>query len=181
MGSKSKEEHILRLILEESPLKEWHFAEIYTKAHATKAVVNKWLKKYVAQGLLQHIKEKGTFPFFTVGANNPTYNSLKRLYALEQLHRSGLITELLSLQATIVIFGSIVRGDWYKESDIDIFIFGNAQDFDKQAYEQKLQRNIELHIFQTKEEIHDIRTGLIKNVVNGYVVKGQVQDFAEVA
>ncbi|MEK6905402.1 MAG: nucleotidyltransferase domain-containing protein [Nanoarchaeota archaeon] len=183
MASPSKEENVLKLILENSPLKEWHFEEIVTEAKVTRLVANKWLKKYVSEDLLQHIKKKGKFPFFTVGSNNPTYYSLKRVYALEQLHKSGLIPKLLSLKnaKTIILFGSIVKGDWYKNSDIDIFVFGDISDFDRHFYELKLHKNIELHIFQNKEEIEEVKTGLIKNIINGYVIKGQIQDIAEIA
>lgn len=183
MASPSKEENVLKLILENSPFREWHFEEIITEAKVTKAVANKWLKKYVSEGLLQHIKEKGKFPFFTVGNNNHTYYSLKRVYALERLHKSGLIAKLLSLKKakTIILFGSIVKGDWYKDSDIDIFVLGDISDFDKNIYELKVNKNIELHLFQNKEEIEQVKTGLIKNIINGYVIKGQIQDIAEIA
>jgi predicted nucleotidyltransferase len=182
MASPSKEENVLKLILENSPLKEWHFEEIVNKANVTKLVANKWLKKYVSEGLLMHVKEKGRFPFFTAGSQNPHYYSLKRFYALEQLHKSKLISDLLNLQKakTIIIFGSIIKGDWYKDSDIDIFVLGDISGFNKKKYELKLHRTIELHIFKNKQEIKEVKTGLIKNIINGYVLKGQIQDFAEV-
>lgn len=183
MASPSKEENVLRLILENSPLKEWHFEEMVREAKITRLVANKWLKRYVSEGLLKHAKEKGKFPYFTVGSNNPVYYSLKRVYALEQLHKSGLIPKLLSLKEakTVILFGSIIKGDWYKGADIDIFIFGDIPDFDKKVYEHKLQKSIELHVFQNRREINAVKTGLIKNVINGYVIKGQIQDIAEVA
>ncbi len=182
MASPSKEENVLKLILENSPLKEWHFEEVVREAKVTKVVANKWLKKYTKEGLLHYVKERSKFPYMTIGSNNPTYYSLKRVYALEQLHKSGLIPKLLSLKTakTIIIFGSIVKGDWYKDSDIDIFVFGDISDFDKNFYESKLHKNIELHIFQNKEEIREVKSGLIKNVINGYVLKGQIQDIVEV-
>ncbi len=183
MASPSKEENVLKLILENSPLKEWHFEEIVREAKATKAVSNKWLKKYTKKGLLKRIKKKGKFPYFTAGSNNPAYQSLKKIYALEQLYKSGLIQKLLSLKKarTIIIFGSTIKGDWYKDSDIDIFIYGNADELEKNTYELKLGRNIEMHVFENKEEIREVKTGLIKNIINGYFVKGQIQDIAEVA
>lgn len=182
MPSPSKEEQVLKLFLENSPFKEWHFEEVIRESKVTKAVANKWLKKYVEQGLLHHVKKKGSFPYFVVGQDNPVYYSMKRIYVLEQLHKSGLIAELLSTSAkTIIFFGSMIRGDWYKDSDIDIFVFGGFPDFNKKAFETKLGREIELHAFQNKEEIAELKTGLIKNIVNGYVVKGQLQDFVEIA
>ena len=182
MASPSKEENVLKLILENSPLKEWHFEELVKEAKVTKVVANKWLKKYVNEGLLKKVEEKGKFPYFTAGNNNPVYYSQKRIYALEQLHKSGLIPKLLSIKnaKTIILFGSIIRGDWYKDSDIDIFVFGDLSDFDKNIYEVKLGKHIELHIFQDKHEIQEVKTGLIKNIINGYIIKGQIQDIAEV-
>ena len=182
MASPSKEENVLKLILENSPLKEWHFEEICREAKVTKAVANKWLKKYVKGGLLTYVKEKGRFPHFTVGSGNSEYYSLKRVYALEKLHQSGLIPKLLSLKnaKTIILFWSIIRGDWYKDSDIDIFVFGDISDFDKHLYEFELGKHIELHVFQETSEIQEVKTGLIKNIINGYVLKGQIQDITKV-
>ena len=86
-------------------------------------------------------KEKRKFPYFTVGSNNFIYHSFKRVYALEQLHKSGLIPKLLSLKTakTIILFGSIARGDWYKGSDIDIFVECDKKD------EKKINNLLELY------------------------------------
>lgn len=178
MGSPSKEENILQLILESSPLKEWHFGEMVTEAKVTKAVANKWLKKYVKEGLLKRVKTHGRFPYFTAGGNNPVYPSWKRLYALETLHKSGLMQQLISLKSakTVVIFGSIARGDWYKSSDIDIFIYGRAEGLNKNLYESRLKRSIEIQEFESLKELKEVKTGLLANVLNGYLVKGQMQD-----
>lgn len=183
MASPSKEENVLKLILENSPLKEWHFEEIVRNAKVTKSVANKWLKKYVKEGLLYYSKEKGRFPYFSVGSKNSVYYSLKRVYAFEHLHQSGLIPKLLSHRTakTVILFGSIIRGDWYKNSDIDIFVLGDISDFDKNFYELKLGKHIELHLFHNKDEVQEVKTGLINNVINGYVIKGQIQDIAEVS
>jgi predicted nucleotidyltransferase len=181
MASPSKEDNVLRLILENSPLKEWHFEEIVKQAKVTKAVANKWLKKYIKEGLLKRKREKGKFPHFTAGSNNPAYQSKKRIYALQRLYDSGLMQELASLSRakTIVIFGSTIKGDWYRDSDIDIFVYGSAEGFNKSKYQAILKREIELHVFENMREIKEIKTGLIKNVTNGYLVKGQMQDLAE--
>ncbi|MDP3916980.1 MAG: nucleotidyltransferase domain-containing protein [Nanoarchaeota archaeon] len=182
MASKSKEDDVLKILLENSPLKEWHFEEVVNVAKVSKAVANKWLKKFVRGGLIKRIKRKGEFPFFTVGSNNPVYYSLKKIYALEQLHKSGLLPKLESLTSvkTIILFGSMIKGDWYKNSDVDMFVLGNIPDFNKNTYECRLNRNIELHVFENKKEIKKMKTGLIKNIINGYVVKGQIQDIINI-
>lgn len=182
MASPSKEESILQLLLENSPLKEWHFREIVRQAGVTKAVASKWLRRYEKQGLVRRVKEKGKFPYRTAGQENPVYHAWKRLFALEQLYRSGLIRQLLSLKraSIVIIFGSIARGDWYKGSDIDIFILGSGKDLNRQRYERKLGRSIELHVFEDKQELQEVKTGLIKNVMDGYLVKGRMQDIVGV-
>jgi predicted nucleotidyltransferase len=183
MASPSKEEQLLKLILENSPLKHWHFEEFVKESGMTRAAVNKWLKRYLEEGLIQRIKEKGKFPYFTVGSNNLVYQSRKRMFMLNKLYESGLMSHLLSLKKakSIVVFGSVARGDWYKDSDIDVFIFGSLEGLEKIKYEQKLKRDIELHVFETKKEIDQVRSGLINNVVNGFIVKGTIQEFAEVS
>ncbi|MBU4502546.1 MAG: nucleotidyltransferase domain-containing protein [Nanoarchaeota archaeon] len=183
MGSPSKEEQILELILGNSPLKHWHFEEIVKETNMTRAAINKWLKKYQKEELIKRIKEKGKFPYFTCGTDNPAYKAKKKLYILNKLYQSGLISNIISLKKikTAIIFGSIARGDWYKSSDIDIFIYGKSKGIDKHKYETKLHRNIELHTFQSKEEIKKVKTGLIKNVINGYIIKGTIQDFMKVS
>ncbi|MBU0627552.1 MAG: nucleotidyltransferase domain-containing protein [Nanoarchaeota archaeon] len=183
MASPTKEEQLLRLILENSPLKHWHFEEFIKQTSISRAALNKWLHRYQKDGLIKRIKEKSRFPYFTAGMNNQAYQSKKRVYMLTKLYQSGLIDDLMRLEKarTIILFGSIARGDWYKDSDIDIFIFGNTGEFKKYKYELDLKRNIELHVFETKKEIKEVKTGLIKNIINGYIIKGEIQDFAEVS
>ena len=45
----------------------------------------------------------------------------------------------------------------------------------------RLKRNIELHVFETQKEIKEVKTGLIDNIINGHIIKGKIQDFAEVS
>lgn len=183
MGSLSKEDNVLKIILENSPFKEWHFEEIVKKAKVTKAVANKWLKKYQREGLLKYVREKGRFPYFTVGEKNSFYYSLKKVYVLDNLHKTGILSKLLFLKnaKTVIIFGSVIKGDWYKDSDLDIFVLGDASEFNKSFYESKLHRKIEMHVFKDENEIKNIKTGLIKNVINGYIIKGRIQDIVEVS
>ncbi|MFP4112077.1 MAG: nucleotidyltransferase domain-containing protein [Candidatus Woesearchaeota archaeon] len=181
MPSPSKEDEVLELILENSPLKRWHFTEILKKANITKASLNKWLDKYLQEGILKKVKEKGKFPYFTAGENNTAYLSRKKQYMLDKLYKSGFIRHLLSIDAeTIIIFGSTVRGDWYKNSDIDVFIYKAKKNIQKTGYEKGLKKEIEIHLFKNKKEINQVKTGLIKNIVDGYVVKGSIKDIMAV-
>jgi len=181
MASPSKEELLLQLLLENSPLKQWHFEDLLKQTKMTRASLNKWLKKYQEEKLLHKFKKKGTFPYYTSRSDNPVYQSKKRKYLFDKIYESGLIRHLLRLDAkTIIIFGSAAKGDWYKGSDIDIFVFGKTKRFEKHKYELVLKRDIELHMFKDKKDIKAVESGLIQNISNGYIVKGSLQDFAKV-
>jgi hypothetical protein len=182
MASQSKEHSVLKLILESSPWRQWHFEEIIKETKVSRSVASKWLKIYCNQGLLKRIKEPGSFPYFTAGKNNPFYEAKKRIYALEHLYESGLIAYLAACDSvqTAVIFGSMHRGDWYKNSDVDLFILGDLGDFDKAGFERKLGRSIEIHQIESPKELRTITSTLLQNLINGYFVKGRVQDVVEV-
>lgn len=182
MASPSKEEALLRLILENSPLKHWHFEELLKKAGMSRAALGKWLKRYRKEGLLQRVKEKSRFPYFTAGPDNPVYKAEKKRYLFDKLYESGLITDILRSKGikVAIVFGSAARGDWYKDSDIDLFVLGNAEDIDRKAYELRLGREIEIHAFGSRAELREVKTGLVNGIVNGYLIKGDIGIFAEV-
>jgi predicted nucleotidyltransferase len=183
MPSQSKEEQVLKLIFENSPMKEWHFEEIVREAKVTRAVANKWLRKYVKQGIIKRQKKKGRFPVYSAGKDNVAYQSHKRVHGLRKLYDSGLVEELLKLPGakTIIIFGSIARGDWYKESDIDIFVLGGESPENLRNVHAKAHKLIEVHHFNDIKELNTIRNDFLLNVIDGHLIKGTIEKIAEAA
>ena len=122
-------------------------------------------------------------PYFTANHDHPDYQNKKRIYALNRMLETGLLSRLQSLKKAkaVVIFGSFANGEWNTESDIDVFIYGDPEDLKFGTVWKGLGRELEVHAFRTMEEIKKIRSGLIKNVVGGYFVKGSVHDIAEVS
>ncbi len=183
MAIPSKEEKILELFLQSSSLKLWRFEEIVRKTKMARNSVNKWLIRFQKEGIIKKIKKKNKFPYFVSDFHNPRFKAKKRLYALNKFYQTGFLPHLMNLKKakTVVIFGSFSRADWYKGSDIDLFVFGSSEGFDKFKFQSKLKREIEVYEYSGVKEIKKISSGLIKNVINGYVVKGRIQDFAEVS
>ena len=70
--------------------------------------------------------------------DNPSFRVQKRLHALATFQKTGFLEHLTTLKdaKTIIIFGSFSRADWHNTSDIDLFIFGNADDFKKGEFEK---------------------------------------------
>ena len=100
---------------------------------------------------------------------------------MTKLYESGLITELRSLEKAkaVVIFGSFARGDWHTKSDIDVFIYGNPGKF--KFGTMALWREVQVQVCKNKKEIKEIRSGLMKNVIKGMFIKGNITDLAEVS
>jgi len=176
----NKENNVLDLFLNE-PTKHWHFKDIVKNACISKERANFWLKKLSKNKIINHTKPKGKMPYFQGNWEHPNYDYKKKLYGFNQLYESGLLTKLLFLEEakTIIIFGSFARGDWHTKSDIDIFIYGNPGDL--KYGDIFAGREVQVHAFETKKDIKKIKTGIMKNIIKGFFVKGSINDIAEVS
>lgn len=177
---KSKEDELFNLFFNE-PTREWHFEEVVKESGVTRSKVDKWLKKFINEKLIKRIKEKGKMPYYIADHQSLFYRNRKRLFALKKLYDSGLLNHLSSLEKarTVIIFGSFVRWDWYKSSDVDIFIYGDSEGLSIAKYELKLNRNIQLFICKDNKELSRLGEGLIKNIIKGDIIKGDL-DFLKV-
>ncbi len=176
----SKERKIVELFFE-NPTREWHFEEIVEEAKIARSKANNWLKKFVKNNLIKRIKKRNKMPYYIGSCNSPEYKNRKRIFALNKLYESGLLNHLCSLKKvkTIILFGSFSRSDWYKNSDIDIFIYGNPGGLKIVNYELKLHRDIQLFICQDKKGLIKMGDGLIRNIIKGDLIKGNL-DFIKV-
>ncbi len=177
MASKSKENQVLDLILENSPTKQWHFTDLLNRTSMTKASLNKWLTKYQKEKLLKKIKRPKKFAYYEAGQNNPTYQSKKRVYALQLMEQSGFLDHLASLKdaKVIILFGSFSRWDWYKDSDIDIFIYGDDGDIEQARFELKLKKEIQIHHAKDKKGLRKI-SKMLPYIIAGDFIKGSIED-----
>ena len=186
MGISSKEEQVLELFLNE-PAKQWHFSQIVKTAKISEPSANKWLRKLLKENIIQKVKPKGKMPYFIGNFRHDHYQNKKKIYALEKLHASGLLSKLQSLKntKTIIIFGSFARSDWNTQSDVDIFILGDPEDLRFGTLWKGLgilgkARELQVHTFPSIEEIRKIHSGLMKNVIKGYYVKGSIHNLTGV-
>lgn len=177
---KSKENKIIELFFE-NPTKEWHFEEILKETKMARSKADNWLKKFIKAELIKKIKIKGKMPYYISSYDSPEYKNKKKIFAMNTLYESGLLSHLDSLKKaeTIIIFGSFSRSDWHKDSDIDIFIYGDPEGLKIADYEIKLHKDIQLFICRDKEELKKIGPPLIKNIIKGNLIKGNL-DFIKV-
>ena len=131
--------------------------------------------------MIKRIKEKNKMPYHISNYESPEYKNRKKIFALNKLHKSGLLNHLYSLKKarTIILFGSFSRSDWYKNSDIDIFIYGDEEGLKISGYELKLHKDIQLFVCKNNNELSRLGQGLIKNIIKGNLIKGDI-DFIKV-
>lgn len=179
MGKPSKEEKVLELFLNQ-PSRHWHFIDIAKAANISEPAANKWLKKLLDERIIIHIKPKGKMPYFQGNYTHPDYQNKKKIYALQKLYETGLLTKLQNLKKAriIIIFGSYIRWDWNINSDIDIFVLGDPEDLRYGGLWSGLgihgkAREIQMHNYKSEEKI---QPGLMKNIIKGYFVKGNIND-----
>ena len=176
----SKEENVLGLFFN-NPAREWHFEEILKEAKITRSKADRWLKQFIKEGMVRRIKEQGKMPYYTVNYDSHSYKNRKKLFALGKLYDSGFLNHLASLPKakTVIIFGSFARSDWYADSDIDLFIYGEPEGLELAKYEIKLHRGIQVFACHNNKELSKFGEGLLKNIVKGNLVKGDM-DFLRV-
>ena len=74
----------------------------------------------------------------------------------------------------MIIFGSFSRSDWYTQSDIDLFIYGNADDFELGKYQLKLHNEIQLFHVENEEDLKKMGGGLLRSILTGIFIKGGI-------
>ncbi len=168
----NKENNILKLFFNESS-KHWTFTEILKESKVSRDKANNWLVKLQKEGIIKKIKEEGKMPYYIADFENPAYKNKKKLFALEEFYKTGLLNHLASLKdaKAVILFGSFARADWHTGSDIDIFILGNADEFEQSSYEKKLRREIQTFIYKSRDKINK---NLLKSILTGYTIKGEL-------
>lgn len=177
MGLPSKEEKIIELFFNESS-RHWHFKEIIIDAKISEDRANYWLKQFLKEKLVKHIKPIGKMPYFIANFEHPNYKNRKKIFALNKLYKSGFLSHLCTLKnaKAIIIFGSFSRSDWNKKSDIDLFIYGNPDGLNIGRYELVLHRDIQLFTSKDVRELKKMGNGLVRNIIRGNIIKGEIDE-----
>ncbi len=161
-------------------LRRWHFEDILRETGVSRERVNHFLKKLIKGNFIQRMKPRGKMPYYIANRDLPKFRFEKRLYGLKLLEQTGLFGHLSLIKdvKSAILFGSFARGDWSKSSDVDLFIYGNANYIKKGKFETKLNREIQLFSYQdTKKMKKELDPKLIPNIIGGFNIKGRLDLF----
>lgn len=171
---RSKGDNLLEVFFEQ-PAKYWHFRQLEKETKLAQSKLAGWLKRFQQEKLILKVKKRGKMPYYLANHQHPNYCNRKKLFALNKFYEIGLLNYLSSLKAeSIILFGSFSRSDWHKESDIDLFIYGDTDSLNLGEYQSKLHHEIQLFLSKNKNELKRFGPGLLRNIIKGVSIKGTI-------
>lgn len=160
-----KWDRLLELMFE-NPGKSFTIREISRKARIPASSVQRYLKKLRQAGLATKENMPATSQYFKFR---------KACFILNRLFETGLINyleEQLSPSA-IIVFGSARKGEYDKDSDIDLFVeTTKSVDINLKQFEKKLGHKVQLF---AEKGIKDLPDDLFNSVVNGIKLSGYIK------
>lgn len=170
----------LKPIFFNETLRRWRFKDIVSASGMSRERVNNSLRKLLRERFIRRVKERSRMPYYLANRDSGKFRTEKRLYGLLLLEQSGLLESISSIEGikTAIVFGSFSRGDWNKESDLDIFVYGDDTKLDKAMFEHKLKHDIHLLSFRdAKEAKRQLDAKLIPNIAAGFSIKQGIEPF----
>lgn len=160
-----KWDNLLRLFFENP-------AESFTVRGAAKST---GIPPSTIQRYLTLLRKKGLINADNRAENSQYARFVKAGWMIERLYSSGLVgfLEQAFAPSVIVVFGSVRKGEYNAESDIDLFIESTRMAKVKlSSYEKVLSHKVQLLV---KKDIRDLQKPLLNNVVNGIKLSGYLK------
>ena len=150
----------------EEPNKQFTIRALAKRTNIPSASVQRYLNELKKQGFVTKDNRADMTPYFKLE---------KTFFLIKKMFKTGLI-EYLEDQIkpeAIILFGSARKGEYVKESDIDIFVEStNKTRVNLAPFEKKLKHKIQLFI---EEDINKLHKRLLNNVINGIKLSGYIK------
>lgn len=162
---------ILELFFEQ-PNRLYQIREISRKTNIPKTTVSRYIKKLSEEKLI--IKKKENVTGYIANESYTYYRLKKKLSFIEKIYESKLLDFLEEkfMPRSIFLFGSFSKGEYNKESDIDLFLECKDANYSLEKYEKKLGHKISI-IFE--EDIKRLSPELFNNIINGIKLRGYLK------
>lgn len=129
------------------------------------------MAKSTVQRTISELKKNGVLNEDSSPSNSTYARFIKSYFYINKLYESGLVDYLIAEQrpSAIILFGSFAKGEYVKESDIDIFVESTKKAPGVQKFEKKLEHEIQLFV---KADINELPDELLNNIINGKKLYG---------
>ena len=165
----------------DDPEREFSLAEIKRSANIAPTSIIIHLKELIKNGIVckkDKVSGKRTYPFYKANFENENYKWYKFIYNLEILKKSRILEYIQDncMPNCIIFFGSYVKAEDTKESDVDIYVQSKEKLLNLKKYERFINRKIQLHF---KEDFNKYPKELKNNIINGIKLSGYLGFFNE--
>lgn len=167
----NKEEIILKQFFYD-PMKEFGVRELSRMTKLDTKTVMKYLKSLVAQRII--LKGKKSFVYYEANRLSPSYRLMKSNFLTNKIAVSGLIDYLekeLHPQA-LVLFGSVQKGTYMEQSDVDIFVQGKEKKINLNTFEKIIGHEVSLFF---EENLDNLSEWLKNNIIRGNKLTGRLE------
>lgn len=162
----------MKLFFEE-PGRNFQLREISRLTKMAVTSVKRYLKELINERLVRQ-NTKTLYSSYLANETHKMYGVYKREVMMIQIYQAGLVDylEKTTLPTCIILFGSVRKGEYTKNSDIDIFVQSSRQKIDLKKFESELKHKINI-IFEA--DLRDLSDELFNNIVNGIVLNGYLK------
>ena len=102
----------------------------------------------------------------------PYFKFRKTFYLIDKIYNIGIL-DFINRElnpSLVIVFGSVRKGEYEKESDIDIFVESSVnKKINLEDYERKIGHKIQIFV---EKDIKKLQPNLFKNIVNGIKIAG---------
>jgi len=161
------------------PYDEVYLRELAKKSGISVFSAKKSIDELIKEKILIEIK-RGKMRYVKVNADNLFFRHLKIAFSIKKIEESGLIEYLVkNVPAihSILLFGSMARGEDDENSDIDLLVIGQKKKIDLSRFEEMLGKEIRAIIMkwtEWREKARDDKAFYIEVITKGIVLYGEV-------
>ncbi|MBI3334379.1 nucleotidyltransferase domain-containing protein [Candidatus Pacearchaeota archaeon] len=144
----------------EKPYEETYLRELAKKLKISPFAAKKYASILLKENLITE-ERKGNLRYFKASTNNLFYKHLKISLNIKRILDSGLIgfiQDNIVATSSIILFGSVAKGEDNEKSDIDILIIGKDHNINFRDFEKRLGRTINTHIMMWNEWKKDYKS-----------------------
>lgn len=137
----------------ENPYEDVYLRLLAKKLNLSPFAVKKYADLLIKENFITE-ERKANLRYFKANINNLFFKYIKIAFNIKLILSSGLLDflkENISNISTIVLYGSMAKGEDEKKSDVDILVIGKEKYLSLDKFEEKIRKNITLHIFSWSE------------------------------
>ncbi len=135
------------------PYKEVYLRELSRKANISVFSAKQAVDELVKKKILAE-RKNGNMRYIKANMNSLFFKHLKIAFSIKDIEDSGLITYLaenIPALSSIVLFGSMAKGEDDKKSDLDLLVIGQRKKIGLGRFEKNLGREINAVIMKWAE------------------------------